>query len=204
MIEITLNAGENFPLTATERYLIVRSVGDSVFLSVRNNQAVQLFTSDVIDLLETSEVNIVNKSVNAQNIKVQLSPFKTDLSASSNSIKSIDDGVRVTDMPAVQVQASVAAASGAGDVITVTLAAGETKLVLAANDKRHSASVVRGEDDLYNIKLGYKSEANAQAGMPFAPQATMTTRSQAAIYAHNHSAVTQTVIAVETTINTGA
>jgi len=95
MIEITLNAGEKFPVAATARYFVVRSVGDKIALSVRNMGDVELQNSDVIDLGIVNDISLVNKSTIAQVIKFQLSPFKIDVGAAKNSIKSIDEVVEV-------------------------------------------------------------------------------------------------------------
>lgn len=95
MIEIPLKAGESFPVQATARYFIVRSVGDGVFLSIRNSEDVQLQNSDVIDLISINELSIVNKSSSEQSIKFQHSPFKIEVGASKNSIKSIEEIVTV-------------------------------------------------------------------------------------------------------------
>ncbi|MGB0860002.1 MAG: hypothetical protein ACPGSJ_08530, partial [Pseudoalteromonas spongiae] len=157
MIETTLKKGEKYPLAATARYFVVRAVGDGVAISVRNAPEVQLQNSDVIDLLNSDEITLVNTSEQPQNIRFQLSPFKIEVGAARNTIKSIEDGVDITSMPAVQVEAVVSAAATGGDPVNVVLAAGESREILPANIKRHTASIVRGEIDLYNIKLAYGS-----------------------------------------------
>ena len=111
-----------------------------------------------------------------------------------------DNSVSVTGMPPVQVEATVAAASTSGNPINIALAAGQSVEVLPANEKRHSASIVRGESDLYNVKLAYGSAVNAQNGIPFSPQATANVESKSSVWAYNHSAVTQHIVAIDTSI----
>ena len=95
MIDITLKPNEKFPLSATARYFVVRSVGEGVALSIRNSQEVQVHNSDVIDLMGSDEISLVNTNAQNQSIKFQLSPFKIEVGASKNVIKGIEETVTV-------------------------------------------------------------------------------------------------------------
>jgi len=99
MIEITLNVGERFPVSATAKYLIIREAGDGIWLNMRNSAEVLVQSSDVIELGSIDDITIINKSATPQLIKFQISPFKIDVGASKNMIKGIEDIVTV-DMPA--------------------------------------------------------------------------------------------------------
>jgi len=95
MIEITLNAGEKFPVTATAKYLIVREVGQQVWLNMRNSAEVVIQSSDVVELGSVNDITLINKSTTAQVVKFQISPFKIDVGASKNTIKAIEERVEV-------------------------------------------------------------------------------------------------------------
>ncbi len=117
-----------------------------------------------------------------------------------NSMPAVD----VNSMPALNIEAmpaiSIAAAATASDPINITLAAGQSAEILPINANRHTATIVRGELDLYNIKLAYGSAVNAQNGISFAPQATAKIQSKASVWVHNHSDVPQAIIAIDTSI----
>lgn len=208
-MKITLAGYEKRTINSSGGVFTVLSISGVVELSAKGLEDIPLENSDQISVGNVRQVTLQNITGEDAvidyvmgNAAVDKKSQKTEVSGRVQS--EIVGKVSISDMPAVQVEATVSAANDAGDVINVTLQPNETKQILPINNTRHSASVVRGETDLYNIKLGYNSALNAQNGLPFAPQATATIRTKAALWAHNHSTVAQTVIAVETNINTGA
>jgi hypothetical protein len=95
MIEITLNAGEKFPVAATSKYLVVRSVGEQIWLSMRGNAEVAIESSDVIELSGVNDVTLINKSTLPQLVKFQISPFKIDAKVQTVNVKAIEEIVTV-------------------------------------------------------------------------------------------------------------
>ena len=95
MIEITLNAGEKFPVAATSKYLIIRSAGEQIWLSMRGNAEVAIESSDVIELKGVNDITLINKSTTPQMVKFQLSPFKIDAKVQTVSVKGIEETVTV-------------------------------------------------------------------------------------------------------------
>jgi hypothetical protein len=98
------------------------------------------------------------------------------------------------------ISATVSAAETAGNPITLVLSAGQTAQLLPRNSARKSAYIVRGENDLYNIKIAYKTAQNAQDGLFFAPQSSVNVEAKEAVFVHNHSDFTQSVVAIDTNI----
>jgi hypothetical protein len=172
MIEITLKAGEKFPVAATARYFVVRSVGDNVSLSVRNSADVELQNSDVIDLGATNDISLVNKSTIAQVVKFQLSPFKIDIGASKNSIKSIEDIVQVHFDEAFTIGAvnqngewniHTKASSNTAHKARVNCIAGQATLLIAANERKSVRLNIRA-DQFAGITLGNAATVTDSSG----------------------------------------
>ena len=95
MIEITLKAGEKFPVAVTSKYLVVRSAGEQIWLSMRNNAEVAIESSDVIELNGINDITLINKSTLPQLIKFQISPFKIDAKVQTVNVKAVEDIVTV-------------------------------------------------------------------------------------------------------------
>jgi len=199
-MKITLGPYEKKTINSSGGIFTVLSISGLIELSAKGLEDIPLENSDQITVGNVRQIALQNITGEDAAIDYVMGSASVDKKSQKSEISG---RVSISDMPAVQVEATVGAANDAGDVINVILQPNETKQILPVNNTRHSASVVRGEADLYNIKLGYNSALNAQNGLPFAPQATASIKTKAALWAHNHSAVAQTVIAVETNINTG-
>lgn len=195
-MKIIVAAGERRQITAEQTYLTVISATD--IFEVINDKIgeVSLKQGEQVDLKNSRYISIQNLSVD-QVLTVEIEFSSTQRTAQREE-------VAISKMPAVQVEATVAAAADASDPVTTIIPTGESREILPANANRHSATITRGETDLYNIKLAYKTAANAQIGTPFAPQATATVKVKQSVWAHNHSQVDQTVIVQDTSIDTGA
>jgi len=207
-VKITLAAYEKRNINNSGGIFTVLSVDGLIELSAKGIEDIPLENSDQINIGDVRQISLQNMTDESAVIDYVIGSASTDKKSQRTQVSGqvqseITNAIDIASMPAVQVEATVSAANDASDVTTVTLQPNETKQILAINNSRHSASVVRGEMDLYNIKLGYNTALNAQNGVPFAPQASAIIRTKAALWAHNHSAVAQTVIAVETNINTG-
>lgn len=200
-MKITLGPYEKKTINSSGGVFTVLSISGLIELSAKGLEDIPLENSDQITVGNVRQIALQNITGEDAAIDYVMGSASVDKKSQKSEISG---RVSISDMPAVQVEATVGAANDAGDVINVILQPNETKQILTINNTRHSASVVRGETDLYNIKLGYNSALNAQNGLPFAPQATASIKTKASLWAHNHSTVAQTVIAVETNINTGA
>lgn len=204
-MKITLQPNEQRKVDITSEQLVVNSSTKAFEFSAVGTDDVELNTGDIVNC---EGINVASVR-NPNSVEIEINYTFTSQRVSKNtqniaSVQEITNPIDVKSLPALQVQASVAAANDASDPATITLAAGETKLVLAENQFRHKAILVRGDTDLYNLRLGYKTAVNAQNGVWFAPQATAKIEVTKAVYAHNPSASTQTIIAQDTQIDTGA
>lgn len=198
-----LQGYERLSVNSSGGVLTVRSVKGAIELQAKGREDVLLEIGDQIKIGDVRNIIFQNMADSVAEIEYDIYELSVNKKAQSISA-SITNKLDIQSMPAVQVEATVAAAATAGDSITVVLAAGQTAQILPININRHSAFISRDESDLYNVKLGYNTPENAQAGIPFAPQASASVSAKAAVYAHNHSAFEQTVIAVDTSIDTGA
>lgn len=205
MIETTFKKGEKYPLAATARYFVVRAVGDGVAISVRNAPEVQLQNSDVIDLLNSDEITLVNTSEQPQNIRFQLSPFKIEVGASRNSIKSIEDIVKVemdrdvnigTVLQGDKWNVGVIPANDNNHLPQVEIEAGQTALLCAANLSRKEVRISIKGDESDGVFIGKQGVQSGQGGwldvgmVDYLP-------CQGALYAHNPNDETVTIQILE-------
>lgn len=198
MPKLTLQPNKFTDINISARYFILLSASKVIEFTAHDSSDVDLTSGDIVDCID--EIGKTAKLRNNNSVAVEIDYIFNKQKVEKNAS---DVPLKIAEMPAVQVQASIAAANDASAPATITLAAGETKLVLAENQYRHKAILVRGDTDLYNLRLGYDSTTNAQNGVWFAPQATAKIEVTKAVYAHNPSATTQTIIAQDTSINTG-
>jgi len=194
MIELTLKTGEKFPLTATARYFVVRAVGDGVALAVRNAQEVQVQNSDVIDLLGSNEITLVNTSAQPQIIKFQLSPFKIEVGAAKNNIKAIEDIVTVQ----MDRDVNIGAVNQDGDwhlsssnknthLPVVTCLANQATLIAAADVNRKELRLNIDNEQLGGLFLGGVGiQANQGGFLDVGITEYMPT--EGALYAFNNNA----------------
>jgi len=198
-MKITLAAYEKKTINSSGGYFTVLSIDGSAELSFKGAEDIPIELGSQINVGDVAQVVLQNLTNLPVTIEFNISSLAVERKV--QAVKSeIIGQVSISDMPAVQVEAVVSAAATGGDPVSVVLAAGQSAEILPVNPKRHTASIVRGETDLYNIKLAYGSAINAQNGIPFAPQATAKIQSKASVWAHNHSAVSQTIIAIDTSI----
>ena len=179
--------------------VLALALGGSVELSAKGIEEIPLDNTDQINIGDVQQITLQN--ITADPVEIEFTILSKAVSKKAQAVKSeITNAVNIASMPAVQVEAIVSAAATGNDPVNVVIPAGESREILPINTKRHTASIVRGEADLYNIKLAYGSSVNAQNGIPFAPQATAKIQSKASVWAHNHSAFSQAVIAIDTSI----
>ena len=204
-MKLTLQPNQRRPIEISSSRLVINSATKEFEFSAVGTDDVQLNTGDIVDCSGLKSATVYNPNSIAVEIDYSFTSQRVIKNTQSiAAVQEITNPIAIGSMPAVQVQATVAAANDASAPATITLLAGETKLVLAENQYRHKAILVRGDTDLYNLRLGYDSTVNAQNGVWFAPQATAKIEVTKAAYAHNPSATTQTIIAQDTSINTGA
>ncbi|WP_016957940.1 hypothetical protein [Catenovulum agarivorans] len=194
-------------VTITERWFIVLSTPIAFEFSSLNASDVTVDSGDMVDCQGDVRGQARIRNITDSEIEIDFVFSKQEVKKNAANVPlSIGAAVPldIKSLPAFQVEATVAAASTASDSVPISINAGATVLVLAANPNRHKAIIGRGEADLYNIKLGYNNATSAQNGIIFGADATAKIDVKAAVYAHNHSPETQTVIVTDTEIDTGA
>lgn len=197
-MKLTIPAYGERNVTITERWFIVLSTSIAFEFSSLNASDVTVDSGDMVDCQGDISGQARIRNITDAQIEIDFVFSKQEVKKNAANVP-----LKISEMPAVAVEATVAAASTANDPVTIVLAAGATQQILPANANRHSATIVRGDIDLYNVRLGYNNATNAQNGLWFAPQATATIKVKAAVFAHNPSAEPQTLIALDTNI-TGA
>jgi hypothetical protein len=198
-MKVTLAAYEKKTLNSSGGYFTVLGVSDGIELSFKGAEDIPLELGSQVEIGAVAQIVLQNINNAAAFIEFTISSLSVE--RKTQSVKSeITNAITIDSMPAVQVEATVAASSVAGEPINITLAAGQSGRILPENNKRHTATIVRGEADLYNIRLAYSSAANAENGLPFAPQATASVKSKVSVWAHNHSDSPQAIIAIDTSI----
>jgi hypothetical protein len=202
-MKYTLSAYERKTFNSSGGVFTVIDINGEIELSAKKIEDVSLEVGDQVTIGDVKQVVLQNLKNESSDIDFVISQVAVNKKAQNISAK-ITNPLDIKSLPALQVEATVAAATSAGDSINLVLAAGATAQILPVNEFRHSAFIVRGESDLFNVRLGYKTEANALNGLPFAPQASASIAAKVAVFVHNHSDVEQTIIAVETNIDTGA
>jgi len=199
----TLAAYERKTFNSSGGVFTVIDIEGDIELSAKKIEDVGLEVGDQVQVGNVKQVVLQNLKNEDATIDFVISEVAVNKKAQNISAK-ITNPLTIESLPAIQVEATVAAAATAGDTINLVLAAGATAQILPANEFRHSAFIVRGEADLYNVRIGYKTAQNAVNGLPFAPQASASIAAKVAVFVHNHSDVEQNIIAVETNIDTGA
>jgi hypothetical protein len=172
MIEITLKAGEKFPVTATSKYLIIRSAGEQIWLSMRGNAEVAIESSDVIELNGINDITLINKSTLPQLIKFQISPFKIDAKVQTVNVKAIEDIVTVQ----MDRDVNIGAVNQDGEwVVGVTSAltnthkprveclAGQATKLFDAGTRKSNRINIRS-DQLNGVSLGGSNLVNDSSG----------------------------------------
>lgn len=95
-------------------------------------------------------------------------------------------------------EVSVIAPSGLSDVADVSLAAGATTQILAANSSRKEAILRNLSGNTQTFRIGTVN-AGAARGIPLGPGESMTLATQAAIYGYNPGAGAELVAVAEIT-----
>lgn len=209
-MKLTLSSYEKKTVNSSGGTLTVLAITGTIELAFLGVDEIPLETGDQIPLGDVAKVSFQNIGDSEAVIDYIISSKTIDKKSQSmrieNEILKVELD-RDVSIGAVNQDGDWAvgnkAADSASDIINITLLTGETKEILPVNNNRSVATIIRGESDLYNIKLGYNTAANAQAGLPFSPQASASIKVKASVWAHNHSTETQTVIAVDTSINSG-
>lgn len=201
MIEITLKAGEKFPVAATSKYLIIRSAGEQIWLSMRNSAEVAIESSDVIELSGVGDITLINKSTSPQSVKFQISPFKIDAKVQTVSVKSIEEIVKVemdkdVNIGAVTQSESIPwlmsltnesdfkPANDNAHLPQVEVSSGQTALLCAANVNRKEVRLSIKGDQIGGVYLGKLGLLTGQGGWLDVGMVDYLS-TQGALYAHN-------------------
>ena len=204
-MKITLGPYEKKTINSSGGIFTVLALGGAVELSAKGIEEIPLELSDQILIGDVKQITLQNVADSEAVVEYVIASNNVDKKSQSmrisNEILKVEMD-RDVNIGAVnqdgQWDVGISAANTANDPVTVELQPNESLEILSSNNNRSSATLVRAELDLYNIKLAYNSAENAQNGFPCSPQATVNITAKASVWAHNHSPVAQTVIAIET------
>lgn len=109
MITITLKPNERLPISASERFLIIRSAGTQLFLTSQGKSEVLLRSLDNLEIGSINELEIHNRSGAEEQLIYQLSPFRITINSNSTTaymnggtIDSIANPLNIANFPSSQ------------------------------------------------------------------------------------------------------